>query len=81
MTTSMKRKKIKASEFDAAFDQKDVSKYLDLKSAKIRYPVQRITIDFPKSIIEGIDMEAAKIGVTRTSLIKMWIAEHLNQKS
>ena len=82
MRTSTKHKKIKASEFDEAFDRGDVSKHLNLKSAKARFPVQRISIDFPKNILKGIDIEAAKIGVTRTSLIKMWVAEHLaNQKS
>lgn len=74
---SSKHKKIKASDFDAAFEKGDVSKHLDLKSAKARFPTQRISIDFPKNIIEGIDIEAAKIGVTRTSLIKIWVAEHL----
>ncbi len=72
-----KHKKVKASDFDAAFEKGGVSKYLNLKSAKARFPTQRISIDFPKNILEEIDMEAAKIGVTRTSLIKMWIAEHL----
>jgi len=76
MNTS-KDKKVKASDFDAAFEKGDVTEHLDLKSVKARYPTQRISIDFPKSIIEEVDMEAAKIGVTRTSLIKMWIAEHL----
>ncbi|MDX2346176.1 MAG: hypothetical protein QNK11_04825 [Legionella sp.] len=40
---------------------------------------QRISIDFPKKVIEGIDLEAAKIGVTGTSLIKIWVAEHLTK--
>lgn len=79
MSTS-KRKKIRASDFDAAFDQGDVTEHLDLKSAKARYPTQRISIDFPKNIIEEVDLEAAKIGVTRTSLIKIWVAEHLSKQ-
>ncbi len=69
-------------EFDAAFDAafeagEDMTEYLDLKSAKVRYPVQRISIDFPKNILEGVGVEAAKIGVTRTSLIKMWVSQQL----
>ena len=79
MSTS-KHKKIKASDFDDAFEKGDVSKHLDLKSVKAHFPVQRISIDFPKSIIEEVDFEAAKIGVTRTSLIKMWVAEHLSRQ-
>ncbi|MCH9770469.1 MAG: BrnA antitoxin family protein [Gammaproteobacteria bacterium] len=68
---------MKAADFDADFDKGDVSEHLDIKSAKARYPAQRISIDFPKSIIRELDLEAAKIGVTRTSLIKMWVAQQL----
>lgn len=76
MTTS-KLKKIKSADFDAAFEEGDVTEYLDITSAKAHYPVQRISIDFPKNILEGVDFEAAKIGVTRNALIKMWVAEHI----
>ena len=72
-----KHKKITTPEFDDAFEKGDVTQHLDLKSAKARYPTHRISIDFPKNILEEVDKEAAKIGVTRTSLIKMWVAEHL----
>lgn len=80
MTTSKKDKKIKASDFDDAFEHGNVTGHLDMKSIKAHYPTQRITIDFPKNILEGVDLEAAKIGVTRTSLIKMWVAEHLHKQ-
>jgi len=76
MSTS-KHKKVKAREFDKQFDEGDVMEHLDLKTVKARYPVQRLTIDFPKAIINKIDVEAAKIGVTRTALIKMWVADQL----
>jgi len=74
---TLKRKKIKASEFDAAFEKGDVTNHLNLKTVKARYPTQRISIDFPKKILEEVDIEAAKMGVTRTSLIKIWVAEQL----
>lgn len=74
---SSKHKKIKASNFDAAFEKGDVTKHLNITSAKVRYPTQRISIDFPRKILNEIDIEAAKIGVTRTALIKIWVAEHL----
>ena len=80
MNTS-KHKKIKASNFDAAFEQGDVTEHLNLKSVKACYPTQRISIDFPKNILDDLDLEAAKIGVTRKSLIKMWIAEHLSKRA
>ena len=72
---------MKASDFDDAFEQSDVTAHLDLKSVKARYPVKRISIDFPKNILDDLDIEAAKIGVTRTSLIKMWISEHLSKRA
>ena len=78
MITS-KHKKMKVSEFDSAFDKGDVSDFLDLKTIKARNPMQRISIDFSKNILEEVDIEAAKIGVTRTALIEMWIAEHLGR--
>ena len=80
MNTS-KHKKISAVDFDTAFEQGDVTEHLDLKSVKACYPTQRITIDFPKTILDELDIEAAKIGVTRTSLIKIWVADHLHKQS
>lgn len=77
--STRKTKKIKAVDFDNLFEKGDVTPYLDMESAKVRFPTQRITIDFPKNILKEIDIEAAKIGVTRTSLIKMWIAGHLSK--
>jgi len=79
--STLKHKKIKASDFDTAFEDGDVTEHLDLRSVKANYPTQRITIDFPKKILEELDLEAAKIGVTRTSLIKMWVADHLYKLS
>ena len=70
------KKNIKAKDFDEAFEQgKDIVPYLDLASAKARYPVQRINIDIPQDILQKVDEEASRVGVPRTSLIKMWIAE------
>ncbi len=76
-----KKKTIKASDFDEAFEKGDVTEHLNLKSAKALYPVQRISIDFPKNILEEVDIEAFKIGVTRSSLIKMWVAQQLSQQN
>jgi hypothetical protein len=80
MSTS-KSKSISSINFDKQFEDGDVFEHLDISSAKARYPVQRISIDFPKTILSSLDEEAAKIGVTRTSLIKMWIAQHLSNQA
>lgn len=69
---------MKTSEFDVAFEKSDVTAHLDLKTVKANYPMQRISIDFPKNILSEVDSEAAKIGVSRTALIKMWVAAHVS---
>ncbi len=75
--STLAKKKISAKEFDRAFEHGDVTKYLDFKTLKVNYPVQRINVDIPKEMLHGVDQEAARIGVPRTSLIKMWIADRL----
>lgn len=73
------KKLIKAETFDQAFDKgEDVTRHLAMKSAKVNHPIQRINLDMPKDLLQKADMEATRIGVTRTSLFKMWIAEHLD---
>ncbi len=73
-------KDIKAKDFDKAFDAgEDVSNYLD--TTKINTKIKRVNIDFPTWVIEGLDSESKRLGVTRQSLVKMWIAERLDQKN
>jgi hypothetical protein len=71
--------KITAQELDEKFDNgEDVSAYFDF--AKTRRPNQeprRVNVDFPAWMVQGLDKEAGRLGVTRQSLIKMWIAEKL----
>jgi len=75
-----KNKKISAGEFDAKFDAgEDVSEHLEMKSAKIVRPSHRINIDIPADILAKVDKEAERMGIPRTSLIKVWIAERLDR--
>jgi hypothetical protein len=72
------KSKVTTEEFDKKFDKgEDVSEYLDTSRAKASKHFHRINIDFPELFIKQIDNEAHKIGVARTALIKMWIAERL----
>ncbi len=74
------RKVVRADEFDRVFEEgKDVTRYLELRSAKARHPTRRINVDVPKDLLKKVDQEAARIGVPRTSLIKIWISERLDQ--
>lgn len=79
MTTTSKKKEltIKAKDFDAAFELGDVTQYLDLKTLKSKQPIQRINLDMPRAILAQVDKEAARIGTTRTALLKMWISDRL----
>lgn len=74
------QKKISAKEFDELFDRGgDVTPYLDLKKAKFQSPIQRINIDIPQEILQKVDREAERVGVPRTSLLKLWIAQHADR--
>lgn len=72
---------MKAKTFDRKFDEgKDVTGALDL--AKARRPLQahkRVNVDFPTWMIRELDSEARRVGVTRQSIIKMWLAERLEK--
>jgi hypothetical protein len=51
---------------------------LDLKKAKrIQQAPKRVNVDFPVWMVESLDREASKLGVTRQSGIKVWLAERL----
>jgi hypothetical protein len=74
---------MKARNLDQEFDAgKDVTAHLDLSRA--RRPGQeqrRVNVDFPSWMIESLDREAQRLGVTRQSIIKVWIAERLERKA
>jgi hypothetical protein len=36
-----------------------------------------VNVDFPAWVVDTLDREARRLGVTRQSLIKTWIAERL----
>jgi hypothetical protein len=73
---------MKAEEFDRLFDDgEDVSSSLDLASARRPGLEQRrVNVDFPVWMIESLDREARRLGVTRQSIIKVWIAERLEHR-
>ena len=74
---------MKADEFDERFDRgEDVTPNLDL--AGLRRPgaeQRRVNVDFPVWMVESLDREAQRLGVTRQSIIKIWIAERLEQRN
>ena len=70
---------MKAHEFDAKFESDDdILGGLDLSQAKRPMQKQkRVNVDFPTWMLESLDKEASRIGVTRQSIIKIWLAERL----
>jgi len=78
----MKEKSIRATEFDKKFDQdEDIIEYLDLKKAKRPGLKQRrVSVDFPEWMVQELDKVSRKLGVTRQSVIKIFIADKLNEE-
>ena len=72
---------MKAKEFDRKFDKgEDVTQFLDMSKAERPSQEQRrVNVDFPEWVIDSLDREAKRLGVTRQSLIKVWITERIEK--
>jgi hypothetical protein len=74
---------MKAKDFDEKFDEgKSVVNHLDLsKARRPKQELKRVNVDFPLWMIHSLDKEAKRLGVPRQSIIKIWLAERLQQAS
>ncbi|MBT3605357.1 MAG: CopG family transcriptional regulator [Candidatus Latescibacteria bacterium] len=75
---------MKAKDFDRKFDEgkEDIVDDLDLSAARrVNQEHKRINVDFPVWVVESLDREAARIGVTRQSIIKVWLVERLKAET
>ena len=75
---------MKAKDFDKKFEegQKDIVDDLDLSSARrVNQEQKRINVDFPSWVVASLDREAARIGVTRQSIIKVGLVERLQAEA
>ncbi|MGB3583925.1 MAG: CopG family transcriptional regulator [Roseiarcus sp.] len=72
---------MKARNFDEKFDSgADVSGEVDwTKARRPNLELKRVNVDFPAWVIEALDREARRLGVTRQALVKLWIAERLER--
>jgi len=73
---------MKASELDKLFDDGDVDVVDEFDWSKAVRPnlaTRRVNVDFPAWIVDALDKEAARLGVPRQALIKLWIAERLGK--
>ena len=74
---------MKAKNFEQQFDEDvDITALLDVSKAKrVLLEQKRVNVDFPTWMIESLDREAVKLGVTRQSVIKVWLAERLEKSA
>ncbi len=72
---------MKTKTLDERFDAgEDIT--ADLEQTTARRPnlaPRRVNVDVPMWMVESLDREAKRLGVTRQSVIKMWLAERLDQ--
>ncbi|GAB4580813.1 MAG: hypothetical protein Fur0022_35550 [Anaerolineales bacterium] len=74
---------MKTSDFDQQFDDgESVIEHLDLsKARRPEHEQKRISMEVPIWMLAALDREASRLGVTRQSIIKVWLAERLESQS
>ena len=72
---------MRAKTFDRKFDAGEkVVDQLDLsKVRRAGTDAKRVNVDFPAWMVDSLDREARRMGVTRQSLIKLWLGDKLGQ--
>ena len=73
---------MKAKDFDKKFDESKTDIIDDLDLFTLKRPNQqqkRVNVDFPVWVIDSLDKEAGRVGVSRQSIIKLWLVEKLEQ--
>ena len=72
---------MKPEEFDKLFDEgKDITHLLDMSTARRpNQELKRVNVDFPIWMVKQLDQESKRLGVTRQSIIKIWLAERLER--
>ena len=72
---------MKAKTFDRKFDagEKVVDQLELSKARRVATNPKRVNVDFPAWMVDSLDREARRLGVTRQSLIKLWLADRLAQ--
>lgn len=82
MTSLDGSRTITTEEFDRLFDEgsDEIDDFIDWSKARMDYPKpQRVNVDFPPDMVRSLDEVAQSRGVTRQALIKMWLADKLEE--
>ena len=76
---STKPKTLTPEEFDRLADSgEDISEYLDFANAtRPGRELQRVVLELPFEVLQKIEREAEKRGVTREALMADWLYEKL----
>jgi hypothetical protein len=70
-----RKKLIKSEDLDKKFDDgESIMEHADLDAGLFR-----VNVDFPAWTVSALDKEAARLGISRQALIKVWIAERIDQ--
>ena len=78
-------KSISNDELEWRFDAgEDITPYMDFSTA--RHPnkeraARRISMDIPEDMVRGLDHAAARMGVNRQAVIKVWLSERLDEEA
>ena len=75
---------MKAKMFDEMFNENKVDIINDLDLSTLKRPNQtqkRVNVDFPAWVVDSLDKEANRVGVTRQSIIKIWLVERLEKQA
>ena len=72
---------MKAREIDEKFEAgKDMTGDLDFsKSRRVNQELKRVNIDFPVWVVAKLDKQSKRLGITRQALVKVWIAEKIEE--
>lgn len=72
-------KALSAARLDEMHDAgEDLTSHLDVtKASRPGREVQRVNVDFPVDLLDAIDREAKRIGVSRQAFIKLRLADTL----
>ena len=79
----MSNEKITSENLEELFDEGcDVTGFFDFDSAVVvegRTETKRVNVDMPIWMVEALDKEAKRVGIGRQAVIKMWLAERLDE--
>ncbi len=74
---------MKANELDKKFDDNEESilEYFDLsKAERVNLQQQKVNIEMPLWMIQRLDREASRLGISRQAVIKTWLADRIKEQ-